>query len=68
MKYSKNKEISCFVGKLISDGWKYHTGGKHGKLISPKGFRIPVPSTPSDYRAFQNFKRDIRRIINYSPI
>jgi len=64
MKYCNDRAISAFVRQLIQSGWQYRMGGRHGKLISPSGRRIPVPCTPSDYRAFQNFKRDIRRLSN----
>lgn len=63
MKYSNDKNIADFVRSLIRIGWQYHMGGRHGKLISPKGRKIPVPCTPSDYRAILNFKRDIRKLI-----
>ncbi len=62
MKYSKDKDIASFVRTLIMSGWQYHMGGRHGKLISPSGRKIPVPCTPSDHRAFLNFKRDIRKL------
>lgn len=64
MKYSKNKAIAAFVQSLIQRGWQFQMGGRHGKLTSPWGRRIPVPCTPGDHRAFQNFKCDIRKILN----
>lgn len=67
MKYCKDRAISDFVRRLIQEGWQYHMGGRHGKLISPSGRRIPVPCTPSDHRAFLNFKRDIRKLLNCCP-
>jgi len=63
MHYSNDKNIAGFVQSLVRTGWRYQTGGRHGKLISPTGRRIPVPCTPSDFRAFDNFKRDIRRLM-----
>lgn len=63
MKYSRDKNIAAFVRDLVRDGWQYHMGGRHGKLLSPTGRRMPVPCTPSDHRAFLNFKRDIRRLM-----
>lgn len=62
MKYSKDKNIAALVRDLIREGWRYHQGGRHGKLTSPAGRRIPVPCTPSDHRAFNNFKRDLRKL------
>lgn len=66
MKYSNNKDIAALVRSLIREGWRYHMGGRHGKLTSPAGQRLPVPCTPSDRRAFGNFKRDIRKLLTHS--
>ena len=63
MRYSKDKNIASLVRSLVRTGWRYQMGGRHGKLISPAGHRIPVPCTPSDHRAFDNFKHDIRRLM-----
>ena len=62
VKYSTNKDIAALVRRLTRKGWQYHMGGRHGKLTSPAGQRITVPCTPSDYRAIQNFKRDLRKL------
>lgn len=62
MKYSNDMDVATIVRELVRNGWKYHTGGRHGKIISPTGRRMPVPGTPSDYRALRNFKSDIRRL------
>ncbi len=67
MHYSKDKEISATVRKLLTKGWRYIAGKKHGKLIAPNGRKLPVPGTPSDWRASLNFKRDIRRIAFCTP-
>ena len=63
MHYSNDKNIASFVRSLVRRGWRYQMGGRHGKLISPAGRRISVPCRPSDYQAFENFKRDIRRLM-----
>lgn len=39
-------------------------GSYHASVISPAGDRLTIPSTPSDYRAWYNFKRGVREIIN----
>lgn len=62
MHYSKDKEIAATVRHLLANGWRYNSGKKHGKLIAPNGRKLPVPGTPSDWRASLNFRRDIRRI------
>jgi predicted RNA binding protein YcfA (HicA-like mRNA interferase family) len=64
MKYSNDKQIAAMVRSLIAAGWQYQTGGRHARLTSPSGRRIAVPGTPSDHRAFQNFKCHIRKISN----
>lgn len=64
MKYSNDKDIAALIRSLTRKGWRYHMGGRHGKLTSPTGRRIPVPCTPSDHRAFQNFKRDLRKLLS----
>ena len=63
MRYSKDKHIAALVRQLVHAGWRYHTGGRHGKLVSPVGRQVVVPSTPSDHRAFQNFKHDVRKLL-----
>jgi hypothetical protein len=62
MRYSNDKEISAIVRKLLNTGWRYMAGTKHGKIIAPNGRKLPVPGTPSDWRASRNFRRDVRRI------
>ena len=49
---------------LIKSGWKVKNGSKHARVISPVGYHLTVPSTPSDRRAWLNFSRDIRQINN----
>lgn len=63
-RFSKNKDINKFIKNLINDEhWYCLRGKKHPYLCSPKGKRITIPSTPSDYRAYQNFKKDIMKVI-----
>jgi len=61
-KYSNNKDICSLVRSLVSAGWRYHRGKKHGAIIAPVGKRVTIPSTPSDRRAYYNFRRDIRHL------
>jgi len=62
MSYSNNKDLAKVIREKIKLGWRFCKGRKHGKLTSPCGRSIPVPITPSDYRALNNFKRDLRRL------
>lgn len=61
MKYSACKEIDATVKRLVSEGWAFKWGRKHGRLAPPAGGRtVTVPKTPSDWRTFLNFLRDLR--------
>jgi hypothetical protein len=62
MKYCSCKEINALVTALVRQGWSFCRGGKHGKLRMPSGKRtLTVPTSPSDHRAFLNFRRDVHR-------
>lgn len=64
MKYCTCKEIDKLVKRLIGQGWIYRWGGKNGRLSSPNGrAMLFVPCTPSDRRAFLNFRRDVRHVL-----
>lgn len=60
-RYSQDMQIHKLVSELVKDGWSYVSKNRHGKLQSPRGKKISIPSTPSDYRASENFKGDINR-------
>jgi hypothetical protein len=64
MKYCSAKDIDQLVRRLLRQGWSFHRRAKHGQLRSPVGqATLCVPSTPSDRRAFLNFRRDVRRVL-----
>ncbi len=64
MKYCKVPEIEAQVAQLVRSGWHFCRGGKHGKLRTPQGTcTLTVPVTPSDRRAWLNFRRDIRHAL-----
>jgi len=66
MKYSAAKEINVLVQALVKDGWTYWRGGRHGRLRAPSGQpTLTISCTPSDRRAFQNFKRDLRNALSF---
>ncbi len=68
MKYCAMKEINQLVKALIRQDWLFTRRGKHGCISPPQGFpRICVPCTPSDKRAFLNFRRDIRHVTRIAP-
>ncbi|WOG26260.1 hypothetical protein [Endozoicomonas sp. 8E] len=57
---SKDRRIEKLVMDLLKLGWIYQGGKKHGKVISPAGKKLAVPGTPSDVRAYFNFRSRIR--------
>lgn len=62
MRYNTNKDFNTYIRSLVKQGWRYEAGGRHCKLITPKGDRTVVVSfSPSDHRAMLNFKRDVRQ-------
>ncbi len=62
-RYSASKEINDLVRQLLHEGWQFQWGGHHGKLYAPNcAAFLSVPSTPSDRRAFLNFRQDVRRV------
>lgn len=63
-RYSSSKEINALVGQLIRNGWLFRRGGVHGKLSPPNGGCVGVPSTPSDRRAYLNFRQNVRRVLS----
>lgn len=70
MKYSSDKDFDRFIRDLVSLGYVYKPGKRHGKLYSPRGrFLAAVPCTPSDSRALTNFTQDLKRKLGIqSPI
>lgn len=65
MKFSSNKDIDKEVRGLIRKGWQFERGQKHGRLYRPDGKMCVVfAKTPGDHRSLQNFRRDLRRIVD----
>lgn len=61
----KDKDTNKFVRSLMKlSCWTAIRGTKHIALLSSLGKRITIPSTPSDRRAYINFKKDILWIIS----
>ena len=60
-KYSKDKNIDKIVRELIVEGWSSTRKKGHWQLKPPNSDRIQtVPLTPSDGRAYLNFRSDIK--------
>jgi hypothetical protein len=63
MKYCSMKEINELVRQQLKKNWSFSRKGKHGRLMPPGGAPfVVVPSTPSDRRAFLNFRQAIRSL------
>ena len=63
MRYCSAPEINNIVAQLVREGWRFRRGTKHGKLQPPTGqCTLTVPRTPSDRRAWMNFRRDVLHI------
>lgn len=61
MKYCSNKEIDRLIRQLVSQGWGFRRGSKHGRLTHPSGWpTLTVSRSPSDCRSLQNFRHDLR--------
>lgn len=69
MKYYTDKDMDHFIRKLLREGWSYERGRKHGRLVAPDGKSfVTIAGSPSDYRSFENFRRDVRKIVKNSSL
>jgi hypothetical protein len=66
MRYSNSKEISVLVDEAVMKyGVIFFSGSKHGRLKHPDiGKILTIPKSPSCYRAFKNFKNDLKRYLS----
>jgi hypothetical protein len=62
-KYSKDKDVDSLVNELLDKGWQPLKRKRHWQVVSPTGIKLTIPVTPSDGRAFLNFRGDVRRVI-----
>jgi hypothetical protein len=61
-KYSTDKNIDSLVHELLDEGWQPIRRKRHWQIVSPKGKTQTVPQTPSDPRAYLNFRGDVKRV------
>lgn len=62
-KYSSDKNIDSLVRELISEGWSANRKKSHWQLFPPDSHKVQtVPLSPSDSRAYLNFRSDVKRI------
>jgi len=57
---NKDKTIHRIVTSLFKLGWTIRRGKKHNIIKSPTSRVLTVPTTPSDRRAVQNFRHNMR--------
>lgn len=62
-KFSTDKNIDSLVRELINEGWTPQRKKAHWQLLPPDSAKIQtVPLSPSDGRAYLNFRSDVKRI------
>ncbi|PWB16995.1 hypothetical protein DCO44_01410 [Acinetobacter sp. AM] len=68
-KYSNDKEMNKFIRELIkNDIASFKQGKRHDFLLLKCSIKITIPGTPSDRKAYLNFKTDIRRALQCQRI
>lgn len=63
MKFSNNKDINQFIAKLLRQESIYLSKGKKHNFLMINNQKLAIPSTPSDFRSFQQFKHDVNRFL-----
>jgi predicted RNA binding protein YcfA (HicA-like mRNA interferase family) len=48
---------------MLDKGWQPVRRKRHWQVVSPTGIKLTIPVTPSDGRAWMNFRGDVRRLI-----
>ena len=61
-KYSTDKNIDSLVRELLKENWQPTKRKRHWQVVSPTGKALTIPLTPSDGRAYMNFRSDIKRV------
>jgi len=68
MRLSRNPTIDNWAQRFLKDGWSVRRGGRHYRLQSPDGkIRLTVPGSPSDFRAAENWRSQVRRSTGIDP-
>lgn len=63
MKFSNNKDIHQFISKLLKQESIHLAKGKKHNFLMFRDRKLAIPSTPSDFRSFQQFKHDVNRFL-----
>lgn len=65
MKYSNDKDIQNFVRERLKDKSFTIKYGKKHNFLAHGNRKLSIPSTPSDFRSFQQFKHDVNRYLGH---
>lgn len=63
MKFSNDKDIHQLITKLLKQESVYLSKGKKHNFLIINNRKLAIPSTPSDFRSFQQFKHDVNRFL-----
>lgn len=62
MSIGTSKELKLIISKATSQGWEVtQNKANHLRWQSPEGGVVFTALTPSDWRAFKNILRDLRK-------
>lgn len=65
MKLSNNKDIQNYLRRLLRDkSFKIRKGKKHN-FLEKNNKKLCIPSTPSDFRSFQQFTHDVNKYLGH---
>lgn len=68
MRISTDNKINGWAKVFVKLGWSLERAARHVRLISPDGrTKLTVPGSPSDSRAAQNWRSQVRRITGIDP-
>ena len=65
MKLSKNKDIQSLLRKLLKDKSFTVRQGKKHNFLQRENKKLCIPSTPSDIRSFQQFKKKKKKYLGH---
>ncbi|MCK9988771.1 MAG: hypothetical protein AzoDbin1_05243 [Azoarcus sp.] len=68
MRISTDTKINSWAKVFVKLGWELDRATRHVRLISPDGrTKLTIPGSPSDSRAAQNWRSQVRRITGIDP-
>lgn len=60
---TNNKDVNKYINSLLKFGWSFVGRGNHPMLLSPKGRKIFVSSTPRDQGYLRVLKGRVNRAL-----